>query len=295
MTESITDPAREIAALIDHLRGFNPGNPNANPFWKVVADNAGLSPQSAEFVELFSIVRSRLARFEEALNELEGKAVAQDISEKVRSAIQRVAAAFSPQNVGSNWADATTRRLTADDATVLRMFSPTMERYSPLRRLSDDEREAAILAIQDALAEINGAEGLEVWQRQALRHGYQRLELILKYFEFFGHEGLVREVVITAAATTAAIPEKSNRRHFPKMWAAAVVVSRIIEVVAAPSTGYHALLDYERALQIGSAKIHTEITPSQLRLAGPTKPAASDRAANEAASENDGEAGPSEG
>jgi hypothetical protein len=264
MADQRTDPAREMAALIDYLRGLDTGvasNQQPPSNWQTLSQGLKLKPNSAEFLELLSVVRARLARLDVFVIGLDDPAVGKDVIEHVRDAIQRFANAFNPRHLNHPWPDVLKNWIVASDATSFRMFSPTMARYLWSKRLSDAEREEALLTIREAIDEIKIADDLGAWEQQALVHGYKRLELILTHFEFFGHEGLTREIVLTTSATRAVAENlEPTSSALKKAWAALLLAAKIVEVVAAPSVAHQALEDYYHLLRLGGPK------PSEIRM-----------------------------
>ena len=261
MADEITDPAREMADLIDFLVGLNAVTPHghqAPQSWQVLSNGLHIEPTSAEFLELLAAIRSRLARLHEFVSKLDNPTVTHDVKQHIYQAVARFAQTFNPTNFTIQWPQILTSCVVAADATTFRMFSPVMVQYQPLKRLADGDREEALNGVRQAIADIQDADDLDAWARSALIQGYQRIELILKYFQFFGHEGLAREVALTSAVTRVAAGKLDSKSSTLKnVWAALVLVAKIVEVVSAPSVGYHAISDYTNYTQMliaGSSK-----------------------------------------
>ncbi|EKM98080.1 MULTISPECIES: hypothetical protein [unclassified Acidocella] len=262
----------EIAELIDHLRNFAPPNHNPNsppPVWMALANGTNLRPESAEIMELLAIVRNRLAKLAIHVNEFTGPEITKDIKDLVTAAIHRLSDVLSLPKLGSAWKDALANSIKAEDATAFRMFSFAMRNYIPLKRLSDEERETAILSVREALTEIAESGDLKVWEKQALLEGYQRVEFILKYFEFFGHEGLSRQMIVTATATKVVAQGALKAGRLKKVATALAVVTALLEAVSAPSDAWHAAIDYERWARTGLASMHDTHKPEQFLLSAP--------------------------
>jgi hypothetical protein len=270
--KEITDPAMELAELIDHLRRFPLVNPQTNPpppVWQVLASGTKLSPESPEIMELLAIVKTRLSKLAVHVSDYAGPEIAKDIKERVTVAIKRVSTAFSPAQLGASWKDALAKWILAEDATALRMFSFAMRNYMPLKKLSDQERENAILLVQEALAEITDDDEFDVWERQALLEGYRRIEFILRYFEFFGHEGLQRDMLLTGAAMKAVVLDTATGARLTKVKSAFCAVALILQAISAPADAWNAAVDYERWARAEIASMYESHKPEQLRLPAP--------------------------
>jgi hypothetical protein len=256
--DQVTDPSREIAALIDWLRSRDAafqGAGNQPNCWQVLSRALDLDVNSSEFLEIFSAVRSRIGNLNIFLSNLSDPSVGNDVTQAVRDALARLAGAFNPANLNNPWSQAMSQWVIAADATTFRMFSPIMSQYQPLKRLSDAERGEALKQIQGALSDLEAAEDIGPWERIALSHGYRRLELCLKYFEFTGHVGLAREYLLAKTATQAAERGlKANSKTLESAWRALVLTAKIVEIVAAPSVFYHAVADYSRLFMLDNSR-----------------------------------------
>ncbi|HEY3798369.1 MAG TPA: hypothetical protein VGL58_08445 [Caulobacteraceae bacterium] len=268
-----TDAARELAALIDRMRAFDAsgGQPgHTAPNWDVMSRGLGLAAGSPDFIEALSAVRGRIERLREFASGLSDPTVGRDVTQHVLEAIDRFAGVLNPQFMNTEWNHTIKHYLTAGDATTLRMYSPIVVRYRPLRSLTDAERSDALNQISEALADLNEADDLDHWERQALSHGYRRLQLVLRYFEFFGHEGISQELVSVASATKAVEAKlQPTSRTLKRAWAALATAARIVEVVAAPSVAHQAGLDYYQTAQQLIA-----MAPAPKLLTGPSGPEA---------------------
>ena len=154
MADEITDPAREMADLIDFLVGLNAVTPHghqAPQSWQVLSNGLHIEPTSAEFLELLAAIRSRLARLHEFVSKLDNPTVTHDVKQHIYQAVARFAQTFNPTNFTIQWPQILTSCVVAADATTFRMFSPVMVQYQPLKRLADGDREEALNGVRQAI------------------------------------------------------------------------------------------------------------------------------------------------
>lgn len=99
MPDQITDPAREIGALIDRIRAFDattsPQQSTPNN-WQVLSKGLGVRANTAEFLEMLAAVRSRLARLDEFIVGMSDPTVGDDVIRHMREAIGRFSGTFNP-------------------------------------------------------------------------------------------------------------------------------------------------------------------------------------------------------
>ena len=272
MSGQVTDPSREMAGLIDLLRKLSaePEGPSrtAPKCWKVMSEGLGVAVNSAEYLELLAAVRDRLGRLDHFVT-TQTHGIEHDIVQLVRQAIRRFSEVFSPAHQNHEWQHALSTWVTEADATTFRVFSRTMADFAPLKRLSEDERQDALAAVRNALADIDGSDELTFWDREALAQGYRRLELVLQHFEFFGHERLTREIVV-AQTVTHQVQERIGVTSgaLRTAWNALAIATILVEVFAAPSTVYHSLGDYHM-LRVPEPSISSGLLPAPQPPAAP--------------------------
>lgn len=233
--------------------------------WQVISRGLSIDVTAPEFLDIIAAARRRISRLEHFILAVDDREIAPDIKRHVTEALQRGANALNPAQWQQGWTHATNVWLQQSDATTLRMFSPTMMRYRPLRKLGDEEREEALLAINAAISEIQSSVEFDKWERLALLEGYERLALVIRHFPFFGHEGVGEENSKTHQLTVTITGERpSTRGALTSAFHALNLVAKIVEIVAVPSVTYQAFNDYQKYWTLASAP------PAVLRLAAPT-------------------------
>lgn len=69
----------------------------------------------------------------------------------------------------------------------MEMFSAHMRHVQPMRRLSDEERNRLLNAIDDAITDTVAQSDLMEWMKAPLLDGLRQLRLIVQHIAFFGH------------------------------------------------------------------------------------------------------------
>ena len=250
MSNQVTDPAWEMAALIDWVRaidvtGVVPAGQNPTS-WQVLSRGLELSSDSAEFLEVLAAARTRLGRFNDFLVRLVDPTITPDVISLVRGAIGRFAQTFNAAHLNHPWASVVDGWALSGDATTFRVFSPTMRQLRPLRQLLSAEREDALNQIDAALAELEQANDIEELQREALAEGYRKLRLTLAHFEFFGHPRQPRRACVPLPpfrrpAVGVSRPSPSARTYATPPWREAITWADIVHVdrerPSAPTSG----------------------------------------------------------
>ena len=190
----ITDPARELFDLGNELKAQKQIKDHAQSYYCFAA-YVGLKPDSNELIELIAAVIGRLNKLSDFAKTLQDARLFDEHKTNIVAASNSFAQLFHPQHLSMGWDDAKKRFL--DDARLnsFLWFSPIVREAKPLKRLSNEERDAALNEIAGAITEIE--EGSESsWLREPLLDGLRPLHFTMKYLHIFGHETAQNEILL---------------------------------------------------------------------------------------------------
>lgn len=221
---TITDPAREIGELGETLLAISPSN---DPTFNVLARATGLRVETSEFLLTLAGASSRIEGLSEHVRTTTHGAVGTRSRTQVLDALERLGQPFRAQNFATPWKDVRVHYVREADIAAMEMFSAHMIQIQPLRRLSDEERERLLNAIDDAITDTLAQSDLMEWMKAPLIEGLRQLRLIVQHIAFFGHGRAVddlfklgRTVEGVQAAVQAGSMEsgaKDARRRFVKV------------------------------------------------------------------------------
>jgi hypothetical protein len=193
LTETTTDPAREIALVIDWMQSLAPSE---RPIWEVLYSGIPIEGGNAEFLELAAALSTRVQRLRTLCTTLVEPDFEEDMRSRTDQALARFDNVLAPGHLHRPWTAARDEWAQPSDATWLRTVGSIIRRHQPLRLVSGEEREALLKMIEEAIADLYSDAELAGWGREALVIGLRRMYMVLRYFQFFGHEATVREIVL---------------------------------------------------------------------------------------------------
>ena len=261
LADQSTDPAREIAEVIDWMRAIPPGE---QQIWHTLHQALAIQGGHAEFLEILAALAVRLAELAELTNSIVDSDLENDQRAMVTAAITRLSNVIAPAHMQTLWKNALSNWVLETDATLLRMYGATIRQHRPLRRVADEERQELLSQIEAAIAEVQSDAALAGWGREALVVGLRRLHLVMRHFRFFGHEAAARELVLVTTAAES-VEKRTGGKKGASLLAVFGVVTALyhaIEIIKAPDDFRIAFGDYAQLLLGGSE-------PAQLQLPAP--------------------------
>jgi len=192
MNVETIDPAWEIAGVIRQLLAQPASN---DPTWKAFQVTMGSEITGAEYFEILAVLRSRLSRFDQFVKSIQDSEFDEELRQRIIWAIGNFGRAFEPAQQAKQWQETRSRDILADDAMQLSWFSVIAKRHRPLRRLGEDDRKKLITLIDEVLADIDQRGDVPGWAKDPLAEGMRRLQLVLRYLLFFGHEEAIDELL----------------------------------------------------------------------------------------------------
>lgn len=186
----LTDPAKELRILAEKIVGAKGGGTTVNGLAALFNVSAG----NLEFLELLAAVYRRILDVDALVHAISDTDFDQDHRRMVSAATKGFAALLHPQHGGQPWDNQRKSLLPAQHITALGFFSQTARRYRPLRVIPIETRSEALTRLQDAITSIKSDPDLQEWVRLTLIQGLDRISLVLRHFDFFGHDAAIAEL-----------------------------------------------------------------------------------------------------
>jgi hypothetical protein len=210
MSVEIVDPAWELGGAI-RLLAAQPAS--TDPTWSIIQKTLGAAVSPAEHWELMSALQSRLIAFDLFVRSIVDKELEETQRSRIVQAVNTFSHALRPEQQAQSWQHTTQHFVRSDDALQLMWFSLIAKRYRPLRRVTDDERAAMAVKIDEAIAAIDAGKDIPDWGKPPIAVGLRRLRFILQHLVFFGVESAVDQLLeiynktlaIETAATSAGL------------------------------------------------------------------------------------------
>jgi len=176
-----------------------------------------------------------------------------------------------PKNAHGSWDHIRQSSLSPKNITALKFFSQTARRYRPLRIVPSAAQQEARQKIADIIAQVRDDKELEDWMKTILITGLARVELMLKYLKFFGHEAAITELILThqklSVIRVALESKKSSSNSFQQ---AVVALSVIANLFVLPDAAITAFKHYKAsAYNVLDVIVQTEHQLEQRLLPAP--------------------------
>lgn len=189
----LTDSSSELAQVGRKIRGSD----------KVKGQNVlvgfascfGVDPSSHIFFDLLSVVRSRIYALEHFAKNVTDPELDQNLRGDVVAATQLFSQLFLPQHLTTVWDNNRVTFVPDANIKTLMWFGQTARRHRPLRVITDEERKNLIEKVDEVLGDLADGD-ISRWAIAPLSEGLLRLRTILQFFEFFGHELAIDELLI---------------------------------------------------------------------------------------------------
>lgn len=218
----ITDPASELAHLVEWLLELHPTNAIT---CNVIAAAIGIAGNSPEYNELVAAVSTRVRRLRVLSEELVAQTrVPEKLASELSRALGNLQAIFSMASQGKRWDTVKQEHVAASDGFALHKLGHIIRPIRTLRTISADERSSALDEVKVAREKLLIADDFEPWLKSFLAESLERLELMLRYLEFFGHTATRRD--IAALQMTLVVAER--RRIGPNAMVALASIAGVI-------------------------------------------------------------------
>lgn len=239
-----TDPAKELLALAERLsrQSFTGAANTINALSRFF----GVDVHSAEFLELDAAVLRRVVQLGKLAQDIEDSDFDPEHREAVKNATAALLRLFDPSNGHQPWQHFGPSCLKREFLTTLQFFSLQARRYRQLRVIPPSKREEVSLVLAKLIEDVRTDDTLEEWMRIALRDGLERCLLIIRHFDFFGHDVAIAEFFyaqqkFVAIARQNDPPAKERR----SLWSALHVFAVIAELFALPHDVTAAITAYQ--------------------------------------------------
>lgn len=224
----LTDPSRELWQLAQRLREHNYGNNDeSKQASEAIAAVIGVDRDDLEFLDIIAAIGLRVERLIEFAQQVKDSEVDDELRNDLVSAARTFGSVFLPHNMHVNWRQAKLRFVQEGHLSTLRWFSQTARRHRPLRVISREDLENAQRNVSNLIAEIAAEEDAH-WSHAPLADGLRRLQRVLAYLPFFGHEEAIEQIVILAQRASAIQEEvKEQTSAQDGSWAALRVLGLV--------------------------------------------------------------------
>ena len=224
----LTDASRELATLgqlirqSEHHRGQNV----LFGFSKFL----DVDPTRAIYFELLSVVRNRIHNLELFATRVVDPELDDGLRQEVINATGMFGALFSLSNLVSPWENARTSSLPDANLKTLMWFGQTARRHRPLRVVNEEDRQALLGQIDEAIADLTKDEAPD-WTKPPLLDGLRRMRIVLQYLRFFGHDVAIEELILFNRKVVS-VQEVHKSRQRVSDDAASLSFMRILNVIA---------------------------------------------------------------
>ncbi|MCJ2017154.1 hypothetical protein MKK84_06915 [Methylobacterium sp. E-065] len=197
----LTDPALEFATLAHRLR-VNSQNSNVAAC-EILAKFVGLSSNDYQFVEMLGILGVRANILMEFIAGIKDDYLDDDLRNAVINGVGRMSLVTKPSNMAAPWSQVVSQSLREDDIRLLRSFSRTARDHRALRLLSDADKKHLIEQIDASLTELVDDKHFPKWAINPITDGMRRLKLIMMFFDVFGHDAAIDQLLKVEAEVRA--------------------------------------------------------------------------------------------
>jgi hypothetical protein len=264
----VTDPARELAALAQHFLDSAGGGNTTDG----LAKSIGITTDDPEFLDVLAAIQRRIRDVEKLATTVADDDLAPELKNEVVVAVRAFTNLLHPKHASSPWDQMRSTFLPAKNVTALRFFSQTARRYRPLRRIPENERNDILLKMVETIQTVLTDDSLKDWIKPPLIAGLERVYLVLRYLQFFGHEAaiadlfLVHQKFVVVAASVAA---QQGIQRGTSIWDALNILAVVGSLFVLPHEAVSALATYQGWTNSFLAIITSPHTPPDQRLLPP--------------------------
>lgn len=196
-----TDPASEIATLFSSFADIPPSSETT---LNVLSNQFNCDPATSDWYELLGAMAARISSLRGFVMSVEDRFVRQRMRKQALTSLDHMAAFLRPDQMNKRWDQVKLSLFTDQHISHLESFAAVAEKYRPLRKLSNEERENLVAKLQELLSSADlDLEGVPPWAAAPLKEGVQRLCYILQHFSFFGHQTAIDALLNLAGKVEA--------------------------------------------------------------------------------------------
>jgi len=193
--------ASEIAALFS---SFSEIPNSADTTLNVLSKQFDCDPATSDWYELLGAMAARISSLRGFVVSVEDRFVKSRMRDQTLSSLDHMTAFLRPDQMNKRWDQVKSSLFTDQHISRLESFAAVAEKYRPLRKLSDEEREILVAKLQELLSNADlDLEGIPPWAAAPLKEGVQRLCHILEHFSFFGHQAAIDALLNLAGKVEA--------------------------------------------------------------------------------------------
>jgi hypothetical protein len=192
MEIELTDPSKELSALGELVGRVAGGQSVIQGLSKCI----GISLDDPEFLDVLAAIQRRIRDVEHLAKTADDSDFDEKMKSQVLSAVRNFAEFVHPKNANVNWDQLRSSMLSPNTITTLTFFSQTARRYRPLRVVPAEAREEVLTKLAETIQEVNKDKNLEEWMKNTLVEGLERIDLVLRHLQFFGHDVAITELLL---------------------------------------------------------------------------------------------------
>jgi hypothetical protein len=206
MVFTLTDPAKELAELGHTFRNASLGK---NPLQNVdgIAQCIGIKSDDPNLLEILGVINSRLVALQKLAMAIED----QDIDGKLKKQIVQATNSFisflNPKHASGQFDAARNQFLSDRHLTAIEWFSQIARKHRTFKVIGSEDRTEVQGKIADTLVQVSEDATLDHWQRVLLVDGLQRLNFVITYLPFLGHDFAISETILVQERSRALVEQ----------------------------------------------------------------------------------------
>jgi len=202
----LTDPAKELASLGQRIVDAAGGGVAI----KGLSQCIGISMDDAEFLEVLAAIQRRVRDVESLADAANSSDFDQELKNEVLTATRNFTLLLHPKNAHVAWDQLRLSHLPAKSITALKFFSQTARRYRPLRVIPNEKREEVLVKIVETRELVLKDDDLQEWMKTVLISGLNRVHLIIRHLQFYGHEFALIELFLAHQGASVVASVENN-------------------------------------------------------------------------------------
>ena len=251
--DKTTDPASEIADLFAEFSTIVPDHRDDNT-QDVLSSYFKCDPSTPDWYELVGTIASRIRSLREFISSVEDRFVKDKMREQTLKSLDHMTQFVSPSRMAQNWNSVKVALFTDDHIGRLESFASTAEKYKPLRKLNDDERQEIVEKIDAVLQQISADQTqfseIPEWALAPVVEGIQDLRRIILHLRFFGHQAAIDAILNLSikldGIAASGLPSEHKKSVFELVRNTMHIVFFVGEALLLPANayqGYHVYKD----------------------------------------------------
>lgn len=256
-TYELTDPASEIAALFEEFSSIQPGQVD-DTTQSVLSSYFDCDPSTSDWYELIGTIASRIRSLREFIANVEDRFVRDKMRSQTLKSLDHMTQFVSPNHMMNKWRVTKANLFSDEHIAKLESFAPTAEKYKPLRKLSEEERQAILDKLDAILLMVDDDHeqfsDIPEWAIAPIVDGIKNLRRVIGYLRFFGHQAAVDAVLNLSikvdSIAASDLPKEQKKDLYSLIQKTMHVMFFVGEVLLLPANAYQGYHVYkEVALQ----------------------------------------------